>query len=190
MDIENIKKILIQEIDEERYNHTLRVVETAKKLALVYGVDDRRTEIAALLHDCAKYKDRKVLLKRAEEFGIILDIISRHNHHLIHSFLGAEIAKLKYNIVDDDILNAIKYHTIGREDMSILEKIIFIADYIEPGRNFEGINEIRELAFNDIDKAIIISMDNTIKYIIDKGWLVHPNTVNTRNNLILSRNKK
>ncbi|MBS4535852.1 bis(5'-nucleosyl)-tetraphosphatase (symmetrical) YqeK [Clostridium sp. D2Q-14] len=189
MDIENIKKELKLEIDKERYNHTLRVVDIAKRLALVYRIDEKKVELAALLHDCGKYKDIDVLLKKVEEFGIILDIISKNNHHLIHSHLGAEIAKKKYDIVDEDILNAIKYHTTGRRDMSILEKVIFIADYIEPERDFDGIEDIRKLAFEDIDEAIIVSMENTIKYIIDKGLLIHPNTISTRNSLILLRNK-
>lgn len=189
MNIKEIKSILKTEIDEERYKHTLRVVKTAKELALVYKVDEYKIELAALLHDCAKYKDKEVLLKKAEDFGIILDIILKNNTHLIHSYLGAEIAKEKYNIIDEDILNAIKYHTTGRENMSIIEKIIFIADYIEPGRNFNGMENIIKLAFKDIDQAIIISMENTIKYVIDKGWLIHPNTITTRNNLILSSNE-
>lgn len=187
MDLEKMKRILIDQIEESRYKHTLRVVDTAKKLASNYNVDQYKVEVAALLHDCAKYKNKKVLLKKAEDFGIILDTILTHNHHLIHSYLGAEIAKEKYNVVDEDILNAIRYHTIGRENMSILEKIIFIADYIEPGRNFDGIEEVRELAYENIDEAIIISMEQTIKYIIDKGLLLHPNTINTRNSLILAR---
>ncbi|WP_130806566.1 bis(5'-nucleosyl)-tetraphosphatase (symmetrical) YqeK [Senegalia massiliensis] len=189
MKIEKMKSILKKDIDKERYKHTIRVTETAIKLAKNYKVDTEKAHIAALLHDSAKYKDKDTLLKKSQEFGIILDAVMKNNPHLIHPFLGAELAKVKYNILDEDILNAIKYHTTGRKNMSMLEKIIFIADYIEPGRNFPGLEKIREISFEDIDLGIILAMDNTLKYIINKGWLIHPNTIETRNSLILKRNK-
>jgi len=189
MNIEEIKNILKEDIDKERYKHTIRVAETAIELAKNYKVDTEKAYIAALLHDSAKYKDKDTLLKKAQEFGIILDTVMKNNPHLIHPFLGAKLAEVKYNILDEDILNAIKYHTTGRKNMSILEKIIFIADYIEPGRDFEGIEKIRKISFKDIDLSIILAMDNTLKYIINKGWLIHPNTIETRNSLILKRNK-
>lgn len=189
MEIHEIKMILKNEIDEERYNHTLRVVETAVKLAKTYKIDENKTEIAALLHDSAKYKDKETLLKKADEFGIILDIAQKNNYHLIHPYIGAKIASSKYNIVDQDILNAIKYHTTGRKNMSMLEKIIFMADFIEPNRNFEGIEDIRSLTFKDIDRSMILAMDNTLKYIINKGFLIHPSTIETRNSFILKESK-
>ncbi|MGO1370646.1 MAG: bis(5'-nucleosyl)-tetraphosphatase (symmetrical) YqeK [Senegalia sp. (in: firmicutes)] len=185
MEISKIKEILKNEIDEERYKHTIRVVDMAIKLAKTYNVDEKKAELAALLHDSAKYKDREVLLEKANEFDIILDVILKNNHHLIHPYLGAKIAELKYNIVDEDILNAIKYHTTGRCNMTMLEKIIFMADFIEPNRSFLGIDHIRDLAFKNIDKSMVLAMDNTLKYIIDRGFLIHPDTIETRNSLIL-----
>lgn len=186
---EQIIKKLKKEIDEERFQHTMRVAEVSKKLAREYNVNIEKAEISALLHDCAKYKDKSILLKKAYEFGIILDNVFKDNTNIIHGLLGAEIAKSKYNVLDKDILNAIRYHTIGRKNMTILEKIIFISDYIEPDRNFEGIKKVRDLAEKDIDKAIILAIDKTIKYLIYKGETIHPNTIKTRNQLLMQIKK-
>ncbi|GFR36282.1 hypothetical protein TCEA9_20940 [Thermobrachium celere] len=107
----------------------------------------------------------------------------------MHAYVGAHIAR-EYFSIDDDIFNAIYYHTVGRKDMSILEKIIFIADVIEEGRNFSGVEELRKLAFQDIDLAIIKSCELTIQYVISRGLLLHNNTVELRNSLIIKMGDK
>lgn len=176
---------LKEDIGIERYNHSLRVVDISKKLAEKYGVNVKKASIAALLHDCGKFKDKKRLLKLANDFGIILDNVMEYNWHFIHGPLGAKIAKKIYNIHDEEILNAICYHTTGRENMSLLEKVIYIGDYIEPGRSFKGVDEIREKVDVDLNKGVLCAMDNTIKFVINQGNVVHLNTVKARNNLIL-----
>ncbi len=180
-----VHKRLKEDIGIERYEHTLRVVETSKELAKKYGVDEDKTSVAALLHDCGKLKNKKKLLKVANDFGIILDNVMEYNKHLIHGPLGAELAKKTYNIHDEEILNAIYYHTTGREKMSLLEKIIYIGDYVEPGRDFEGVEEVRKLVDVDLDKALLYAMDNTIKHIIESGNLIHLDTVKARNSIKL-----
>jgi predicted HD superfamily hydrolase involved in NAD metabolism len=185
----NWKNKLIQSIGEKRYSHSLRVMETGAKLAKIYNADLEKVKIAGILHDCGKISDETYLLKRAFDFGIILDNSMEHNHELIHGPLGAEIAKLEYGIEDIEILDAIRYHTIGREDMSILDKIIYIADYIEPERNFKGVEEVRELAFVDIDQSIIMSIEKTISFLIENNKLIHPDTIKARNYLIIESNK-
>ncbi|WP_077368048.1 bis(5'-nucleosyl)-tetraphosphatase (symmetrical) YqeK [Anaerosalibacter sp. Marseille-P3206] len=187
--IENwMLKKLNEDISEKRYIHSIGVMETCVKLAKTYGVDEGKAELAGLLHDCAKYKEKRNLLKMTIDFGIILDNVMKYNTKLIHGPLGAEVARRTYLVNDEEILNAIKIHTTGKENMNLLEKIVFIADYIEPNREFEGVKEIRQLAFKDLNESIIKAMDNTIKYVIDGGSLLHLDTVKARNYLKLEKN--
>lgn len=179
-----IKEKLIKNIGEKRYYHSLRVMDTAVNLARHYGYDQEKAKIAGLLHDCAKYQDHLYLLKRVNDFDIILDDLMMQNKELIHGPLGAKVAEIEYNIKDKDILSAIYYHTIGKENMSQLEKIIYMADFIEPQRNFSNVEWFREYAFKDLDKALRLCMDETIKFLIDKGKLIHLDTVKARNYLI------
>ena len=124
--ISNIKEKLIKSLGEKRYNHSIRVMETAVELARQYGYDEEKAKIAGLLHDCAKYQDHLYLLKRVNDFDIILDDFMIQNKELIHAPLGSKIAEIEYNIKDEEIISAIYYHTIGKENMSLLEKIIYI----------------------------------------------------------------
>ncbi|AFS78981.1 metal dependent phosphohydrolase [Gottschalkia acidurici 9a] len=184
--IEKIKEDLLNSIGTKRYEHSLRVMDEANKLAEMYGVDQAKASIAGLLHDCGRLKEKSYLLKKAQDFGIILEDVYAKSDNLLHAYLGAEIAKQEYNIDDIDILNSIRYHTTGRENMSKLEKIIYMADYIEPGRDFDGIDKIRELCYKDLDKSLIRSIDNTIVYIIKRGLIIHEDTIKARNFLLFS----
>lgn len=184
----SIEYELIKDIGEERFKHTLGVVEIALKLGRIHNIDLEKVKIAALLHDCAKFKGNVDWLKLAEDFDIILDNYMKYNNDLIHAPLGAKVAKVKYNVEDEEILNAICYHTTGRENMTLLEKIIYIADYIEPGRNFPRVDEIREKTFEDLDRGILFAMENTIKYLVDRGKIIHPNTINARNFMLMKLN--
>lgn len=98
--------------------------------------------------------------------------------------MGKELAKREYNVDDEEILDAIRFHTTGRENMNLIEKIVYIADVIEPNRDFPGIEKIRNMAYKDIDRSVLYSMNNTIKFLIDKGWLVHLDTIKGRNQLL------
>ncbi len=184
--MEKIKKELLITIGEKRLGHSIRVMTEAKKLSKYYDVDEEKVAMAGLLHDCARYEDKAQLLKESEEFGIISDKLYTGNVNLLHAPLGAEVAKKKFNISDIDILNAIRYHTTGRENMSMLEKIVYIADYIEPKRDFEGIEYVRNICYEekDLDKALISSIDNTIKFIIEKNLIIHVDTIKARNFLL------
>ncbi|TJX14764.1 HD domain-containing protein [Tissierella creatinini] len=180
----DIKEKLIRTIGEKRFIHSIGVMETAVDLAKKYGVDEDKARMAGLLHDCAKYRDHLYLLKRVSDFDIILDDMMLQNKELIHGPLGAKVAEIEFGIKDKEILSSIYYHTIGKEDMSLLEKIIYIADFIEPGRTFQGVDFHREYAFKHLDGALRLSMDNTIKHLVDKGRLIHLNTIKARNYLI------
>src|SRR5690606_4175038 len=152
---------LKSDIGVNRYNHSLRVMEVSKELAMKYGCSVEKAALAGLLHDCGKLKGHINLLKMANDFGIILDSVMENNNELIHSVIGAVLAEREYNVKDKEVLDAIRYHTTGRENMSLLEKIIYIADLIEPGRTFKGVESLRKLAYEDIDECLLLALDNT-----------------------------
>ena len=176
-----MEKELIRSIGKERYLHCIRVMETAILLGQKYNVDREKVRTAALLHDCAKFKDKVELLKKASQFGIILDNVMKQNLELIHAPIGAKVAEKEYGIKDIEVLDAIRYHTTARENMTILDKIIYISDYIEPKRNFAGVEKVRQLTFEDIDIGISLALDNTIKFLIEMDRVIHLDTIKARN---------
>lgn len=185
-----IKKDLENKIGLARYEHSIRVMETAKALAKNYNVDVEKCTIAALLHDCGRFKEKTDLLKWASEFDIIHKYDLNYNINLLHGPLGAEIANQWYKIEDIDILNAIRYHTTGREGMTSVEKIVYLADYIEPGRSFPKVDEVRSLSHENLDKSLMLAMNNTIIYLIEKGWEIDINTIMARNYICSYLNNK
>ena len=186
--IDEIKEKLIKDIGEKRYKHSLRVAEFSEELANIYGVDSDKAYLAGLIHDCAKHNEERYVEQL--EIDISSYKISSIKDPVLHSFLGAEVAKKVYNISDKDILNAIKYHTTGKESMTKLEKIIFIADAIEPNRDFEGIDKIRKLAETNLDKAMLALLDSNIIFLISKKASINPLSFEARNYLIEVKNEK
>ena len=173
----SINRRLYKELTPKRFKHTQGVASEAAKLALRYGENKDKAYIAGLLHDCAKCYDSEQQLSLCHEYGIEVDKYIKKNPGLAHAFLGEKLAKYVYGITDKDILSSIKYHTTGRADMTMFEKIIYIADCIEPYReNYPGLDEIRKYAYSDIDKALICAFENTIKYNKKKGAVIHPLT--------------
>lgn len=167
--ITSIKNDLKNTLKENRYKHTLGVEQVAISLANKFGSDRYNAQVAALLHDCAKNMDPNDVTKVCKENNIELTKNQKNNPDLIHAHIGAVIAKTKYNINNIDILNAIKYHTTGRPHMSLLEKIIYIADYIEPGRyKAKNLVEIRKLSNKDIDKTLFKILEDTVIYLNEK----------------------
>lgn len=185
--LEDIKSKLKLNISPERYKHSENVMLVAIKLAQEYGIDENKAAIAGILHDCARGKSEQELYELCDRFNILLDEITKRQPILLHGHVGEFIAKSDYGIEDKEILSAIKYHTTGKENMSMLDKIILIADYIEPRRAFLGVEEIRELAFRDIDSSIIKAFDTTINYIIKMGGIIHPDTIKARNCLLIKK---
>lgn len=174
--MKKIKKYLKKHLTKERYQHTIGVAYTAISMAMRYNPDTansdfiRKAELAGLLHDCAKCMDNDKKLKICDKNNISYSSFEASHPYLLHGKVGAYIAKTKFNIDDDDILQAIIWHTTGRPNMSLLEKIIFIADYIEPSRRpIPELDEIRQLAFIDIDKTMEKILSNTLKYLEKKG---------------------
>ena len=183
--LEEINHCVKETIKGSRYSHTLGVVETAKELAKINGEDIQKAELAALIHDVAKYIPVDEQVKILEEHGYELDEITLKSPQVLHGFVGAIVAKEKFGIEDEMVLDAVKYHTLAKKDMSTLEKIIYIADYIEPGRDFPGVEELREITREDLDKGVLKGLENTILFIIKQGNLIHPLTIEARNFLIM-----
>lgn len=174
-EIDAINARLHSVLTPKRYKHTQGVAQEALQLAKRYDIDSDKAYLAGLLHDCAKCLTDEEKLELCDKYGLILDDILKSQPDLTHSFLGAKIAEKEYGINDNEILDAIAYHTTGRPNMSMLEKIIFIADYIEPNRDyFQGLDKVRELAYKDINKAVICSLENTINYNKHKKRIIHP----------------
>ncbi len=166
-----------QKQSENRFAHTMGVVYTAIKLAGIYGVEVQSAKIAAILHDCAKCIPFLEQLSLCEKYEVTLSKTEKENGELLHCKLGAAIAKEVYGIYEEDILNSIKNHTTGRPGMSILEKIVFVADYIEPGRyKAKNLSEVRKLAFSNIDKALVQILEDTLEYLETQDCVIDENT--------------
>lgn len=185
MDCNQIEKILKEMLPEKRLKHSLSVSECAIKLSDIYRCDKEKAKIAGLVHDCAKYFTDEQIEDCVKKFNINLDPLEENNIALSHSIVGSYVAKEVFNINDEEILSAIKYHTTGRENMSLLEKLIYMADLIEEGRKFPKVEELRNLTFSGkLDEALLLSFDNTIKFVIDNKQLIHPRTVSARNYIL------
>lgn len=177
-----IKKDLSKKLKKDRFEHTIGVMYTASSLAMRYGEDIQKALTAGLLHDCGKFSPAKEQIKLCREKGISLTASEIEMPALIHAKLGAYLAEHEYGIKDPDILDAITYHTTGRPDMTMLEKIVYIADYIEPNRaEIPGLDQVRHLAFEDIDRAVCRSAGATTRYLQDGGKAVAPMTIRTYN---------
>lgn len=167
----------------KRYIHTLGVAMTAANLAEVHGCDSTRAYTAGLLHDCAKYLTGKEQITACESAGIALSKIELENTALIHGKLGAYIARTKYGVQDKEILSAITWHTTGKPKMTLLEKIIYLADYMEPGRAMNckpySLTQIRGTSFENIDKALCMVLECSVKYLEKSGVPIDPQTMET-----------
>ena len=173
-------KTLEQELIYKRFIHTLSVAGTASSLAMCYGADLEKAETAGLLHDCAKCMDVRKMQRVCEKAGLPVSSFEADSGSLLHSKAGSVLAAEKYGITDPDMINAIRYHTTGRPGMSLLEKIIFVADYIEPGRfTAKNLPLVRRLAFSDIDEALMKILYDTLVYLNSTGLVVDPMTQKT-----------
>lgn len=179
-DIKKIRRRMEKTLDAKRFEHTLGVAYTASALAMCYQVDINKAQTAGLLHDCAKCLSDEKKIAICEKHNIQINEIERRNPFLLHAKAGSYIAMKKYNIHDQDIINAILNHTTGRPDMSDLEKIIYIADYIEPGRKqAPNLTQVRKLAFANLDQALCTILEDTLQYLQRIGNETDPMTRET-----------
>lgn len=166
-DLKKLRKEMEKELQAKRYEHTLSVAYTAAALASVYDEDSGKALIAGMLHDCAKCLSAKKLISICEKNDLPVSEMELQNPTaLLHAKVGSFLAKEKYGIEDEDVLNAIRFHTTGRPCMSTLEKILYIADYIEPGRKHaSNLLQIRRMAFQDLDKTLFKILEDTLSYL-------------------------
>lgn len=180
MEIEQMRQDIKNKLKASRYQHSIGVEEVSKDLAVIYGCDEKKACIAGLLHDCAKYLSGEELICECRRFHIPISEVEAGNADLLHSKVGAIYAKEQYGVEDEDIINSISYHTTGRPGMTLLEKIIFTADYIEPNRKpLPRIDEIRHAAYEELDQAIVMILKNTLDYLQSSGALIDALTNDT-----------
>ena len=184
-DYDSLKKRIIlfieNNLSQKRLKHTYSVATEAVRLASEYGEDRKKAELAALFHDMFRGVSKEASNMYVRHLG--LDKKYLDNTNLAHGKIAAEIMKKDYGIKDEDILNAVAYHTTGRAGMSRLEKIIFLADAIEPGRDYPTVEETRELAYRSLDEACVNSLQRTIEYIREKGGFLDPDTIHASKDL-------
>ncbi len=168
--IKDLKKELKKEMDDSRYEHTLGVMYTCAALAMRYNYNLEKAMLAGLLHDCAKCMPNAKKLKMAEKHHLEISELERKNPFMLHAKLGAFLAKKKYDIEEEEILDAIRWHTTGRPQMTLLDKIVYIADYIEPKRDkAPNLAVIRQMAFTNLDDALLKILTDTLGYLGDSS---------------------
>jgi len=173
---------LSENVPEKRLNHIIRVEETAIQLAQHHNLDWERAAQAGLLHDLAKYFKPKRLLELAKADGLELDPIDEINPHLLHADVGAIVARDEFGVVDTEVLAAIRNHTLGRPDMSLLSCVVFLADSMEPGRgDTSELNELRKLSRKNLYRAVLQTCEDSMRSLFATRSLIHPRVLQTRN---------
>lgn len=180
-DINKITEAVKARLSVNRFEHSLKVAAEAERLAEKFGLDKKKAYLAGIVHDYAKGIAGDELLKMAEEFNLVDDEIYREVPDLLHAPVGAFLVKKELKIDDPEILSAVAKHTLGDIDMSLLDKVIFLADMIEPGRDFPGIERLRCLTERNLDQAMLYALESTIRYCMERGRIIHPQTVAVRN---------
>ncbi len=178
--LRKLRKSVEKVQDARRFEHTLGVEYTAAALAMRFGGDIEAARVAGLLHDCAKCLSDEKKLSICRKNHLSVTEVEKKNPFLLHAKVGACLARKKYGVENPDILNAIRNHTTGRKGMSLLEKIIFVADYIEPGRKHAPrLAEIRRLAFTDLDQVLVEILRDTLRYLESSDGDIDPMTEET-----------
>lgn len=180
---EELRCVSYSMVKAKRLPHIRGTEETAVQLALRWGADPEKMRRAAILHDCTKYLALEEHLAICDGYGILLDELERGSEKLLHSKSGAALAKYMFG-QDDEIFQAILYHTTGRADMSLAEKLLYLADYIEPCRDFPEVEEMRKLAYEDLDSAVLMGVRLAIEEMRERGRIVHPNTLGAEKTLL------
>ena len=176
-DLKLLQKHMKEELTEDRFEHTLGVMYTAEALAMRYGVDMNKAAVAGLLHDCAKCIPNNQKIKLCKKHDIEITEMEKKNPSLLHAKLGAYMAKKAYGVSDEEILSAIRWHTTGKPDMTMLDIIIYMADYIEPNRDkAPNLREIRRLCFENIELALYEVLKGTLEYLSSKPEAIDPMT--------------
>ncbi len=168
-----------------RYNHSLNVAKEAKKLAKLYGADEEKAQLAGILHDITKEMPKKEQLQIITDSGIILDNVQKNAPKLWHGISGSVYVENNLDIHDDDILNAIRYHTTGRAKMSLLEKIIFVADFTSEERTYSGVATMRKKSRHSLEDAMLYGFRFTFKDLSKRELAIHPDEIYCYNEIVM-----
>lgn len=187
MDYEEMKDALSRRLKRSRYEHSLGVADTAAFLARRFGEDEVRARTAGLLHDCAREFPNEAMRAEADARGVSYGAVEASMPLLLHAPLGALLAREKYGADDEAVLRAIARHTVGGASMTALDKIVYFADMVEPTRAYPGVEELRRLMREaDLDEMTLAGLTRSIAFVLEKGHLIHPDTVLARNELLLA----
>jgi len=178
MNIKFIDKLLKENLTKERYNHSLHTAIEAEKLAKIYKINSTKAYIAGLLHDCGKSLSKEQMQELLKDKEFSKEFLNCKT--IMHAPAGELLAKSIYKINDSEILNAIKYHCYAKANMTMLEKIVFIADKIEQTREYSGVKQLRQVAYKNIDKALLISLNHTINKVNSTKGYLYDETVNAQ----------
>lgn len=185
-----LRAFLQEVLPKKRYQHSLGVEETAVALAERYGANVEQARLAGLLHDCAKSYDNEATLEAALRYGMKLDAVYAASPQLLHGAAGAYRAREELGIEDEAVLHAICYHTIPDVQMGLLDKIVFIADMMEPNRNYPGVEDLREAASHSLEEAYLLSLSRTIIHVTERRQLLHLSSVEAYNALLWNQLEK
>ncbi len=185
INISEIKEIVRKLLSDKRYNHSLEVAKQAVKLAKKHGADEKKAEIAGLLHDIMKEEDDDVQLKIITQAGIELDEIELKTKKLWHQIAGMAYSRDTLKIDDDEILSAIRYHTSGSGNMTLLDKVLFIADFTSEDRDYNGVKEMRKSAIKNLDEAVLKGLSFTIMELAEEEQLICRDSINAYNRAII-----
>ena len=177
--VDELRPIAMSFLKPKRMPHVLGTEQEAVRLARQYGADVTKAQIAALLHDCTKKLNRDEQLALCAHYGIVPDPLERQTLKLLHAKTGAAVARDLFG-VDDDIYNAIYWHTTGKADMTVLEKVIYMADYVEPNRVFDGVDDLRDAVHTDLDMGLLMGLQDSIEEMTERGNPVHYRTVEAK----------
>lgn len=189
MSYEAMEAELASRLKDSRFRHCFGVAETAVFLAHRFGADEKRARVAGLLHDCAREYRNEEMLAEAQRRGIAIGEVERAMPLLLHAYIGARRVREIYHVDDAMVEQAIWRHTVGGTGMTDLDKIIWFADMVEPGRDYPGVEELRRLAKTaSLDDMVLEGLSQSIRFVVAKGHLIHPDTVLARNELLLKKN--
>ncbi len=178
------KQVLARHLNRDLYQHSLGVAGTAADLATRYGADHSKAYLAGLVHDYGKGYPADRLREQANRLGLTLDRITLVEPKLLHAPVGAALLPKELGVSDPAIIKAVASHTTGCGRMTLLEKVVYLADFIEPARDFAGVDQVRQLAREQLDAALLAAVEHTIRSVLDRGMLLHPRTIRFRNSLL------
>lgn len=186
MKFDEYRSIIKERMGKKRYVHSINVAKAAQQLAIKYGADVEKAMVAGILHDITKEMPYDEQLQIIESNGIMLDKVQKFSPKTWHAISGSVIIKKELGIDDEEILNAVRYHTSGRADMSLLEKVIFVADFIGEERNYKGVDVMRSKAKKSLEEAMLYGVSFTIKDLSEKQCAIDMNTLALYNELVLN----